>query len=402
MEEYRTWRHAEGGGDGALRCTEPTADFEPCCWRAGEIAKADSADCASDPDGAVCTQLVLDARQAYLDAGRAGPSTQSQAAPEDWLNCGQCTDCFQPAEGHRPLGSAQAALAMSHFDGDVADSQYHFGFLGSTDTHAVGPGAGYKEGKHMSDIMGSAKVEWDSVVDLMVGELFPNWERQNSFFHSGGLVAVHADGSDRQAIWDALEARTVYATTGERMELWFDLVSDGGATMGAAATVTSNPEFRVKAVGSFEQKPGCPKWVPEATAVETCYGECYNPGSTRHGMDRIEVVRIRPQITPGEDLASLIDDPFLVLDCGGDPTCEVSFTDPDFLTGGRDALYYVRAVQRPSGQLNHEDLRCEWSLDGRCESVDLCKGGASGEDDDCIQQGGERAWASPIYLDIGS
>ena len=115
-------------------------------------------------------------------------------------------------------------------------------------------------------------------------------------------------------------------------------------------------------------------------------------------MDRIEVVRIRPQISPDEALEDLIDDPFLVLDCGGKATCAVEFSDPDYVSEGRDALYYVRAVQRATGQLNHEDLRCERDDDGNCLSVQLCEGGARGEGDDCIQDGGERAWASPIYL----
>jgi len=400
MEEYRTWRPAEDRGDGTLQCTEPTDDYLPCCWQAGEIAKAESEVCASDPDGAECVQLVLDARQAFLDAGRQGLDTLPQAVPEDWLDCDQCRDCFQPAEGHRPLGSAQAALAMSHFDGEEVDARYHFGFLGSTDTHAVGPGAGFKEGKEMSDIMGSAKIEWEPVVNLMVAEIFPNWVRQNSFFHSGGLVAVHADSSDRQAIWDALEARTVYATTGERIDLWFDLTTGDGAKMGSAATVSETPEFAVKAVGSFKQKAGCPDWVPDFYVEETCHGECFYPSTERYAMDRIEVVRIRPQITPDEDLASLVDDPFLTLDCGGKSTCEVTFSDPDFVSGGRDAIYYVRAIQEPSGQLNHEDLRCEDGPDGECVSVDICQGGERGEDDDCIQEGGERAWASPIYLSL--
>jgi len=398
MEEYRPWRSAEDAGDGTLRCVEPTADHEPCCWRAGEIARAESATCAAEPASEACETEVAAARQAFLDAGRYGIQTQPQAVPEDWLDCDQCRDCFQPAEGHRPLGSAQAALAMSHFDGDTVDTRYHFGFLGSTDTHAVGPGAGFKEGKIMSDIMGSAKLEWEPFVDLMVAEIFPNWVRQNSFFHSGGLVAVHASGSDRQSIWDALEARTVYATTGERIELWFDLVSGPGATMGGAATLSVAPEFTVKAIGAFKQQPGCPDWVPEAYAEGACHGECYNPTSERHPLDRIEVVRIRPQITPGEPLEELVDDPFLTLDCAGQTTCEVSFSDPDFLSGARDALYYVRAIQHPTGQLNHEDLRCEEGPDGDCLSVDICQGGERGKADDCIQDGGERAWASPIYL----
>lgn len=399
MEEYRSWRPAIDDGDGTLACPEPTADFDPCCHRAGEIVRGQRETCAADPAGAECAAEVQAAKLAFLDAGREGLRTVD-ATPEEWLDCDQCRDCFQPAEGHRPLASAQAALAMSHFDGDDPDTRYHFGFLGSTDTHAVGPGVGYKEGRYMSDIMGAARLEWEPVVNLMVEEIFPNWVRQNSFFHSGGLVAVHANGPDREAIWHALQNRSVYATTGERMELWFDLTagSDAPVTMGGAAKVTTTPTFEVKANASLTQLAGCADWVPAEIAQGTCHTECYHPTSSRHQLDRIEVIRIRPQVSPDEDLADLIDDPFLIHDCEGSETCEYAFSDPDFVSSGRSALYYVRAVQSPSGQLNHDDLRCERGVDGECLSVDICQGGARGDGDDCITDGGERAWASPIYL----
>ena len=226
--------------------------------------------------------------------------------------------------------------------------------------------------------------------------------RQNSFFHSGGLVAVHADGPDRTSIWEALEQRRVYATTGERIELWFELVNgpDGPVQMGGLVSMDDMPRFTVRASGSFIQRPGCPDWVPSAHKRQSCHGECYNPTDRRHAMDRVEVVRIRPQVSPEEPLDELVDDPFLILDCPGPEVCEVSFEDPDFQSLGRPAIYYVRAIQEPTGQLNHEDLRCETDALGRCTSVQICQGGARGEGDDCIQDGRERAWASPITLTV--
>jgi hypothetical protein len=298
---------------------------------------------------------------------------------------------------------------MSAFEEDGTPIRSEFGFIGSTDTHAVGPGTGYKELRQMADIHGPAKPEFEPLVQTMMSEMFPDWQRQNSYYYSGGLVAVHAQGRSRDDIWDALDKRQVYATTGERMLLWFDLLNpptDESVAMGGSATLTETPRFEVRAVGSNKQLPGCPDAVeraaPDGLIENSCFGECYNPTDERYVIQRIEVVRITPQASVDEPLEPLISDPFLVLDCPGDPEgCTVQFEDPDFVAGDREAMYYVRAIQESTLTVNAENLRCETDETGACIETNPCVGGFAGDGDPCTDSNQERAWASPIYLTPG-
>lgn len=231
-------------------------------------------------------------------------------------------------------------------------------------------------------------------------------ERVGSFFYTGGLVAVHSDGRSREQIWQALQRKQVYGTSGPRILLWFDLLDDDdGEVEGRMGTVTEdddNPVFRVRAAGSFKQKPGCPDYarspLGDERVASLCMGECYNPSDERRAISRVEVVRVRPQNKPNEALGDLIDDPWLVLPCesAGD-TCTVEFTDEEFEDAGRDTLYYVRVIEEPSLAVNGAGQECTRDEFGRCIAmVDCGQRGAMG--DDCLALSEQRAWSSPIFI----
>jgi hypothetical protein len=415
-EEYRPYRPLTRTAEG-LECPEPTEAFEPCCWRAGEIVRSR----CDDPDSTECEQDVQAARTNYLDAGTAGHATLPGTALAEWANCGQCTDCFSPAFLHRPGGSAQYMLARGHFGEAKTPRHVTLGFMGSSDNHAARPGTGYKEfARHrMTEARGAISEEWQrrtfglpektqtsvklSAEDIAAMPPFRTiWvERQASFFMTGGLVAVHAPERSREAIWDSLMKRQVYGTSGDRILLWFDLLNAGDAPlpMGSELSFASTPKFRVKAAGSFEQKPGCPDSVVDVLGAErienVCAGECYYPSDERRAISRIEVVRIARQMHDSEAIDALIDDPWLTLPCPlGAAVCEVEFEDPAFLESSRELLYYVRAIQEPTPAVNAGGLRCDRS--GKCEP---CYGGYRTDwDDDCLSMNEERAWSSPIYL----
>ena len=116
----------------------------------------------------------------------------------------------------------------------------------------------------------------------------------------------------------------------------------------------------------------------------------------------IEVVRVRPQLHSGEDVTPLIEDPWRVFPCEPSPDgCEVEFEDPDFPVSGRDAVYYVRALQEPTAALNGANLRTRFDERGQATAVRPCSVGAETEvasADDCLAPVQERAWSSPIFL----
>jgi hypothetical protein len=175
--------------------------------------------------------------------------------------------------------------------------------------------------------------------------------------------------------------------------------------MGGEARMAAAPRFEVRAVGAFRQQPGCPEVSVNALSRERlewlCRGECHHPSDERKRITRVEVIRIRPQITANEPVGRLIEDPWLTLPCEPDPNgCTVRFEDPEFASAGRGAVYYVRAIEEPSEAVNAAHLRCTVDEKGNCLETNLCYGDyRTPASDDCLATIEERAWSSPIFVD---
>ncbi|HEB88709.1 MAG TPA: DUF3604 domain-containing protein, partial [Deltaproteobacteria bacterium] len=427
-EEYSDYRSVLFDEDGRAVCPEPRPDYLPTCWRAGEIVRTR---CLADGESEkTCEARAVVARQNAADAGVQAHVTVAGVEPEEWLDAGQCRDCTLPSFNYRPLGSAQYVEALSNFDTPTGEPRrFRFGFIASSDNHFARPGTGYKEVHRLGfteSRAGATSLEnqamagllppkeepasesrvWDPETTELRGFALMEMERQASFFQTGGLAAVHAEGRDRGAIWDAFQRREVYGTSGPRILLWFDLLNPPGTRglpvpMGGEVSMEESPVFQVRAVGSFEQEPGCPDYAATALGPDElerlCKGECYNPSATRRPITRIEIVRIRPQKTEGEEIAPLIEDPWRTFECDGAPEgCVITFEDPQYTGLGRDTVYYARAIEAPKPGVNAGGLRCERDAEGNCTKPHLCRGPAN---DDCLSEFEPRAWSSPIYVD---
>ena len=371
-----------------------------------------------------CSARAETARQHFVDAGfnGGGATVPGQRGLGDWQDAGQCRDCFQPSFNYRPRSFGpvhDGTRPATASNGDPL--RFRFGFI-AAERQPLGA-AGHRLQGVLPDASspsmrfgnvrrtrparrrrrpegrchgGALAAEDQRRRSAGASSSCFETERQASFFLTGGLVAAHSAGRSRDAVWDAMHRKEVYGTSGTRILLWFDLLNAPG-TRGAELPMGSevsfdarsgSPIFRVRAVGSFRQQPGCPAYASDALGPEAldrlCKGECYHPSDTRKLITRIEVVRIRPQQHPGEPVTPLIEDPWRVIACEPDPEgCRVTFSDPEFAAAGRDTVYYVRAIEEPSEAVNADGIGCR--------EVPI--------EDDCLGEVEERAWSSPIFVD---
>ncbi|MBW2270456.1 MAG: DUF3604 domain-containing protein [Deltaproteobacteria bacterium] len=419
-EVYRDWRAVERTPDDGVRCPPDRPDYTPMCQRAGQIVEERCL--AEGTPAEECTQRAEQARQNAASAGVSPHITVPGVSAEEWLDAGQCRDCDQAAFNYRPGSSAQYIAAIGNFDESADDPRrFRMGFIAASDVHTARPGIGYKEVRALSESRGTDLSEGGIVTSFLRGEpeapesrtrpyaeaaaqlsglqLYET-ERVQSMLYTGGLVAVHAEGRDRESIWSAMKRKEVYGTSGPRMLLWFDLLGEGGSLpMGSEVQTRDAPIFRVRAVGSFEQAPGCPDHASDALGPDEidrlCRGECYHPTDSRRPITRIELVRIRPQTHPDEDVAGLIDDPWQSFDCAPDPNgCVATFADPEYSAAQRDTVYYARAFEAEIDTVNGDPLSCELDENGTCVKTTLCQVGS-----ECLAPYEPRAWSSPIYVD---
>ena len=174
--------------------------------------------------------------------------------------------------------------------------------------------------------------------------------------------------------------------------------------MGGGVGQSTVPRFEVRAVGSWAQRSGCADHAITALGSERlaalCRGECYNPSERRRSIERIEIVRIRPQRYPGEPLDALIEDPWQRFECPADPNgCRVEFEDPEFVPSGRDTVYYARAIEEKSSAIHGSNpLGCTYDETGNCVAIEPC-GVRVPKSEDCLSETRQRAWSSPIFVD---
>ena len=267
---------------------------------------------------------------------------------------------------------------------------YRFGFIASTDTHLGTPGA-VEEDRFLGH--GGAGVP--------AGEAVPPGLPDKLEYNPGGLAVVWAKENSRDALFEAMQRRETYGTSGPRIISRFfagwdypqdlceapDAVAqayDGGVPMGGqlAPADVGQPRFLLYASqdNGTADSPGLP-----LQRLQLIKGWLDNTGQRHEQVvdvagdaDNGAGVDISTCATHGRGAAQL---------------CSV-WTDREF-DPGQSAYYYARAVENPS---------CRWSqricvangVDcSKPESVgEGFEGCCAAEHQPVVQ---ERAWTSPIW-----
>lgn len=332
---------------------------------------------------------------------------QSKGASECALGLGvgtvdeecQFEQLLQPcAEGEsqacaKPTSYAREGLKMGlELQEKQGFNPFKIGFIGSTDTHNTNPGdteeSDYQGAMGMLDDTPEKRYKRDK-------KRHPQSNRNVLYYNPGGLAAIWAKENTRDALFDAMKTREVYATSGTRIGLkmyagWdldsaalsdrekFDDLSSSATPMGGELTGqagTKAPEFFIWATkdinsANLQRIQIVKGWIEDGERKEQVQdiacadGAIPNPATNRCPDNGATVDLTTCALSNNTGAAEL----------------QVAWKDATF-NPDQLAFYYARVI---------EDPVCRWSTHDAIRISQELKPQVSGE----IQ---ERAWSSPIW-----
>lgn len=237
-------------------------------------------------------------------------------------------------------------LNLAAKDG-VGFNPLQLGFVGSTDTHSASAG----------DVSESA---WRGDV-WSQGEGWKGRFRRMSF-NPGGLVGVWARENTRESIFDAIETREVYATSGPRI--------------GVRVFADTSSQSRCSSVRRFEKVEGTPMGGTMASDADALFVTVMAQAD-QVPIERIEIVSATAEAGVVRERVDTISH-----DAEGKTSWCVEWEDPNF-NSNLASYRYVRVFERPTPRWSQLD----------CQRAGVC---AEYPEADTLVQ--ERAWSSPIWF----
>jgi hypothetical protein len=365
-------------------CTGPD-DTHPNCRSAAEVT---------------CTSLTLDPKQSSFPV-----------------------DCSAPLDYVRNTLAEGLSARRT-----IGKNPLQYGFVGATDTHNGTPGnVEERTFQGHGGVLDNDPAERMGAWTCKPGNPdCPDRQFDHSAFryNPGGLTAVWADENSREAIFDALKNRRVYATSGPRISV--RLYASLGVLPASACD-----DLKAGTVAALSRQTTMGGVLPSARAGEKpsfVVWAAQDPGASVAGtpLERIQIIKAWVDGTGARhthvtDIAGKTDGPEPAADCSitrtGRPEQLCSaWTDPDF-DPKSDAVYYARILEQPSCRWNTHECVAKGVT---CSALDPATGAfptASGFDgfegccDITTDAGGtfhgksrfdlirERAWTSPVWYE---
>jgi hypothetical protein len=324
--------------------------------------------------------------------------TEPSLSPTDEFAGFELWDYTLSADYQRPTRRKGSFARQALLDGmsqaaTGAGNPFKYGFIGDTDTHNAA--ASHEEFNYTGKFAfeNNAKERLTGVPGQPAGQI-----QQIQEFSSGGLNGVWAPQNTREAIWDAMQRKETFATSGPMMKVrffgGFDLAVDDvkkpdfvklayakGVPMGGDLKPGAGkaPTFLVMALkdpksGNLDRIQIVKGWLDAAGKQhEKIYDVAWS------GDRKIGANGKLPAVGTSVDLKAAS-----YTDAIGAPQLATGWTDPDFKPGER-AFYYARVLEIPTPRWNTYDAV-------RMNMAPLTKVPAT------IR---ERAWSSPIWYTPG-
>lgn len=264
---------------------------------------------------------------------------------------------------------------------------FKYGLIGSTDNHDANPGSTEEtesESEEKADSLRNA--DWP----LQTGGVKKIYEVENP----GGLVAVWAEANTRENIYDALDRREAYATSGNRMKVRFfagygfkdsyttheEMLQDGydkGVPMGHDLKLEEGqyPEFLIWAakdpdLATLDRIQVIKGWYENGTLYEEIFDVALSDGRALDQNGNVPDNAATVNMKTGEWSRDKGDDELFV-----------RWQDPYF-NPEVNSFYYLRVLEVPTAS---------WRL------LDQIRYGIKyPENAELVVQ--ERAWSSPIWV----
>lgn len=294
---------------------------------------------------------------------------------------------FENYSEHDPIEQDYVRYALKkglEHEEHLGINPFKYGLIGSTDNHDGNPGS-------TEETESESKEKADSLrnTDFPLGD-HKVYEVENP----GGLVAVWAESNTRENIYDALDRRETYATSGNRIQVRFfagydfqkkyaaheEMLRDGyekGVPMGSDLMVEKNrsPEFLIWAakdpeMATLDRIQLIKGWYRDGAVYEQIFDVALSDGR-----------KIKPDGTVPDNGATVNMETGEWSFEKGDDELFIHWQDPDF-DAELNAFYYLRVLEVPTAS---------WRL------LDQIRYGVKyPESAELVVQ--ERAWSSPIWI----